>query len=225
MALFDALHASIYIFFHLFFMCCREVRAFYTTVIRKMFAKFPFDGEVLKDLVVMDLSKRADITYAPSKFLSINTNGKIGPCCTVNESTKCVLIPFICHHYQSVSVFLTICEWYVFSCAPCWEVRPRGWSGVPQRGVWGPATHGGRRHRHGDGRSASLSRRHLGRRPEREDSHRRRQVFHLGKGHGTDTQPATQQRGLRANVLNGPQDPYRGEEVTSRGYYHGVPAV
>ena len=104
MALFDALHASIYIFFHLFFMCCREVRAFYTTVIRKMFAKFPYDCEVLKDLVVMDLSKRADITYAPSKFLSINTNGKICPCCTVNESTKCVLIPFICHHYQSVFI-------------------------------------------------------------------------------------------------------------------------
>ncbi|KAK2179183.1 hypothetical protein NP493_505g03034 [Ridgeia piscesae] len=34
-----------------------EVRAFYTAVIRKMLAKFPFDCEVLKDLVVMDLAK------------------------------------------------------------------------------------------------------------------------------------------------------------------------
>lgn len=46
----------------------REVRAFYSSVIGKMVAKFPFDSEVLKDLVVMDLTKRADLTYAPSTF-------------------------------------------------------------------------------------------------------------------------------------------------------------
>ncbi|KAK2190880.1 hypothetical protein NP493_65g01019 [Ridgeia piscesae] len=43
----------------------REVRAFCTAVIGKMLAKFPFDCEVLKDLVVMDLAKREDLTYAP----------------------------------------------------------------------------------------------------------------------------------------------------------------
>ena len=114
---------------------------------------------------------------------------------------------------------------FVLLCSDSEDVCPIGRPRVPRRGVRGPPAHGGRRHRHGDGRPASSSRRYLGRRPEREDSHRRCQVCHLGKGHGTDTQPATQQRGLRANVLNGPQDPHRGEEITSRGYYHGVPAV
>ena len=46
----------------------REVRAFYAAVIGKMLAKFPFDCEVLKDLVMMDLAKRDDLMYAPRKF-------------------------------------------------------------------------------------------------------------------------------------------------------------
>ena len=45
----------------------REVRAVYMAVIGKMLAKFPFNCEVLKDLVVMDLTNRADITYTPCK--------------------------------------------------------------------------------------------------------------------------------------------------------------
>ncbi|KAK2157424.1 hypothetical protein NP493_1878g00021 [Ridgeia piscesae] len=43
----------------------KEVRAFYTAVIGKMLAKFPFDCEVLKDLVVMDLATQEDLKYAP----------------------------------------------------------------------------------------------------------------------------------------------------------------
>ena len=53
----------------------REVRAFYASVVRKMVAKFPFDSVVLKDLVVMDLSKRDDLTYAPSKHSPVNEWG------------------------------------------------------------------------------------------------------------------------------------------------------
>ena len=57
-------------------------------------------------------------------------------------------------------------------------------------------TDGQPHHRHEDGWPALSSRRYLGRRPEPEDCHRRRQVCLLGKSHGAPTQPATQQREL-----------------------------
>ena len=50
------------------YQCCSnfsEVRAYYAAVVSNNIKKCPFDDDVLKDLVVVDFSKRADLTYAP----------------------------------------------------------------------------------------------------------------------------------------------------------------
>ena len=40
-----------------------NVRLFYEAVVHKMVAKFPWDDKVLRDLVVLDPSKRGDLDY------------------------------------------------------------------------------------------------------------------------------------------------------------------
>ena len=46
----------------------RDVRAFYSAVVKKMIAIFPFDDKVLADLVVLDPARKVDLTYAPSTY-------------------------------------------------------------------------------------------------------------------------------------------------------------
>ena len=49
-------------------VCVRDVRAFYSAVVKKMIAIFPFDDKVLADLVVLDPVRKMDLTYAPSTY-------------------------------------------------------------------------------------------------------------------------------------------------------------